>query len=223
MLLGVLAFLLAQAVDPPPSLEGGAAAVAYASAMDCAAEFSRTASLARNNVQRIPHEAVEHCSAARDSAGESMLSVIPTTDRNVAYNNISARMRVAAADVLIARLENGDYPGTAAADDPMRAIADPGARLLFCMKTALGRRLESVYFGDNWFVDMRGQTAEQVSSAFVQTARQSCPVSEEAYRVAYRQTEQSFPRTERDFLRERLGLEAMQRRAVEPYLSVVPQ
>ncbi len=219
MLLGVLAFLLAQATDSLPA----ATAVAYASAMECAAEHSRTASLARNDVQRIPHEAIEHCSDARDSAAESMLSVIPSTERNVAFDNISARMRIAAADVLIARLENGDYPGTAAADDPMRAIADPGARLLFCMKTALGRRLEGVYFGDSWFVDMRGRTAEQISSAFVQIARQSCPVSESAYQVAYHQTEQAFPRSERGFLRERLGLEAMQRLAIQPYLSVVPQ
>jgi hypothetical protein len=153
----------------------------------------------------------------------NMLAVIPDPDRAIAYDNISARMRVAAADVLIARLEGGDYPGMAAADDPMRAITDPGARLLLCMRTALGRRLESVYFGDNWFVDMRGQTAEQISSALVQIGRQSCSVSESAFQVVYRQVEQTFPRSERNFLRERLGLEAIQALAVEPYLSVVQQ
>jgi hypothetical protein len=218
-----VALLQAQAVETAPSPEGRAAAVSYEAAMDCAAEFARTSSLARNNVQRIPHEAVEQCAEARDSAAQNMLAAIPDTERALAYDNISARMRVAAADVLIARLEHGDYPEMAAADDPMGAIADPGARLVFCMKTALGRQLESVYFGDNWFVDMRGQTAEQISSAFVQIGRQSCTVSESAFQVAYDQVEQTFPRSERSFLRERLGLEAMQTLAVEPYLAVVPQ
>lgn len=172
MLLGVfIAFLQAQAVEASPPAEGRAAAVSYVAAMDCAAEFARTSSLARESVQRIPHEAVEQCSESRESATQNMLAVIPDTDRATAYDNISARMRVAAADVLIARLERGDYPEMAAADDPLRPITDPGARLLFCMRTALGRRLESVYFGDNWFVDMRGQTAEQISSAFVQIGR----------------------------------------------------
>ncbi|MCX7357387.1 MAG: hypothetical protein NT015_04480 [Alphaproteobacteria bacterium] len=218
-----VALLQAQAVETIPSPEGRAAALSYVAAMDCAAEFARTSSLARNSVERIPQEAVEQCTEARDFAAQDMLAAIPDTERLLAQNNISARMRVAAADVLIARLEHGDYPGMAAADDPMRAIADPGARLLFCMRTALGRRLESVYFGDNWFVDMRGQTAEQISSAFVQVGRQSCPASESAFQVAYHQVEQTFPRSDRNFLRERLGLEAMQTRAVGPYLSVVPQ
>lgn len=218
----LIALLQAQAVDVAPSPEGRAFAVSYVAAMECAAEFARTSSLARNNAQRIPHEAVEQCSEARDFAAQNMLVAIPDPDRTLAYDNISARMRVAAADVLIARLERGDYPEMAAADDPMRAITDPGARLVLCMKTALGRRLESVYFGDNWFVDMSGQTSEQISSAFVQIGRQSCPVSESAFQVAYRQVEQTFPRNERNFLRDSLGLEAIQTFAVEPYLSVVP-
>lgn len=215
-----LALLQTQTIEPSP--EGRAAAVSYAAATNCAAEFARTSSLARSNVQRIPHEALEHCAEPRDAAAQNMLVVVPDTERAVAYENISARMRIAAADVLIARLENGDYPGTAAADDPMREIADPGARLVSCMRTALGRRLEDVFFGDNWFVDMRGHTSEEISSAFIQVGRQSCPASESAFQSAYTQMERTFPRSDRAFLRERFGPEAIRILAVEPYLSVVP-
>lgn len=224
MLLGAaVALLLAQAVDVSPSPEGRAAAAYYSVAMNCAAEFARTSSLAREGVPSIPREAIEQCSAERDSAAENLMAAIPDSDRTIAYDNVSARMRIAAADVLISRLERGDYSGTALADDPMRAITDSAARLIFCMRTALARRMEGVYLGDNWFVEMRGQSANQISSTFIQIGRQNCPLSEAAFQVEYGQMEETFPRSDRAFLRERFGLEVIQALAVEPALAVVPR
>lgn len=222
MLLGsALAFLLAQAADVSPSPEGRVFAVSYAAAMNCAAEFARMSPLAREGVERIPHEAIEQCSNERDSAADNMMVVIPDSDRTIAYDNVSARMRIVAADVLISRLEQGDYPGTAQPNDPLRTITDSAARLVFCLRTALARQLEGVYLGDNWFVDMRGKPADQISSTFIQIGQESCPVSEAAFQAAYGQTERSWPRSDRAFLRERISLEAIQALAVEPYLAIV--
>jgi hypothetical protein len=204
------------------SPSGQAAAADYVAAIKCASDFADRSTFERDRIDAIAREAIEHCAAAREAAVKSMIKVMPDADEKLALDNISAKMRMEADDRLIARLERGDYPMSMAGGDPMEAVTAPAARLVFCMRVAMNRKLEGLYLGDNWLLDLRGQSEMQRSIAFAQLGQASCPVSQAAYLVAFNETVQMSDRDTRDALNDGLSLAAIQAIATEPYIGIVP-
>lgn len=181
----IIAAMAAQDASDYRSPEGKAAAVSYARALSCAIDFAEIASFDRVSIEAISREAVEHCSSERDDAAKRLRLAIKNADDDIANENISAKMRIAADDKLIARLESGDAVIKSNADN--YGLNKPAVRYATCIRVALNRKLEGLHLGDTWLLGFKGSTEAAVTGAFVEIGHLSCSNSQANYTRSFDQ------------------------------------
>lgn len=211
--------LAALAVCAPMSVRAEPVTATYDAAIACAAAFAETSSLSRDAIEALPGEALEHCAEGQAAAIREVAAALPDQQPALVNDWVSAKMRVAAADVVILRLERGEYPGAPTA---MRELVDPAARLMFCMRVALGREMEGLFFGAEWPINLSGQSQAQISAAFIEIGQRNCPRSDAAFVRAFEQRVGSLDREARRIVTNDFNPSAVRAIAVEPYLRVVP-
>src|SRR5689334_19259566 len=137
-----LFYIVALAAASPgiQSAEAKAFTLSFHEAIACATETAGKASFEREQIDPIPREAVEACSSERDVAIQAMIKAIPDPDANLARDNVTAKMRTAAQERLIGRLESGET--LPLEDESGFGFEKAGARYISCMRLAINHRLE---------------------------------------------------------------------------------
>jgi hypothetical protein len=191
---------------------GKAAASGFVEAISCASAFAGTASFDRDKLDAIPREALDHCAVEKERAVRSLIWAIAASDPAIGNDTVAAKMRMAAHERVISRLEAGEtVPGG-------DALEKAGARYITCVRIAINHKLEGVYFGEDWAPAISGASDDQSFQYFIGIGRSSCPVSLKGYTAALQSALQANDRKSKDFMAT--NIVSVEQLAVKPYVGM---
>ena len=214
----LLIHLVASAAQPATASDSKNFATSFAKAIRCASEGAGRASLDRYQADSIPTEVLKRCSVEASQAIEAMAKALPGSSKSMARDNVEAKMRREAQKRLIARLE---------ANEPVKAPSDSGygleaagARYISCIRLAINFKLEGVYLGERWPVEVTGLAASQREPYFVRIGRSACPASSNGYEKTLNSGIAAADRHMRATILSSWDTEKMNRIAVTPYVRM---
>lgn len=202
----------------PQSPEALAFAASFQKAIACATGAASEASFDNEQLDRIPREALERCDTEAKNAALDMAKAIHHPDPTLAPDYVAAKMRTAAQERLINRLEAGE--NLKASNDDGYGLDKAGSRYAFCTRLAINHYLEGVYFGQEWTSAINGLSEEQLNQFFAEIGKSACPVSVRNYAATLNGAlNKSDRRTKRE-ITENWNVQKLQSLAVRPYVQM---
>ena len=141
-----------------------------------------TIKLDRDQLDRIPREALEQCANEEESAVQDTMKAIPDSKLFIERDNVAAKMRIAAQERLMYRLEAGETPKTD--NDSGLGLDKMGARYIYCARLAINHKLEGIYVGQDLTAEIGVMPEDQIEGYFRSIGRSSCPISFQSYSKA---------------------------------------
>jgi hypothetical protein len=170
---------MAASAVSPNSEEAKAFSLSFNRAITCASYAAGKVSLERNTIDPIPREVVEECANEQKNAVQDMVKAIPNSDQTFAHDNVSAKMRMAVQERLIARLEAGEsLPSN---NESGLGLEEAGARYISCIHLAINHKLEGVYIGQDWTSEIKTMPDDKLEDFFVGIGQSACQVSFQSY------------------------------------------
>jgi hypothetical protein len=183
-------------------------------AIDCAREYAASASLDRPHFSPIGEEAAQECEQTFNEVIEESVTFLTKGDASkveLANNNISAKMRIAARTQVMQRLEAGEaFPVPDVGTTPPE-VAVAYKAYSECFITSNLLTADRYYEGDGEFEAVARSRPDAAATAILSTGRAGCPQSRarlEQRFGAYLATEQIPERDQPPYFQELIeGLE----------------
>lgn len=208
----------ATAVAAPHSPEAKAFVISFHKAVDCATNAATGSSFDRDQLDGIPQEALEHCSAEEESAVRDMMRGMPGADPKIVRHNVAAKMRIAAEERLINRVEMGESVRVSGKGD--YGLVKAGGRYISCTHLAINRRLEGIYLGDDWTSEINSLSENQLEGYFIRIGRSVCPASFKNYSTMLNNIPSGADRQMKSVLEAKLSIQKVEQIAVAPYVHM---
>jgi hypothetical protein len=192
--------------------------LSFQTAITCATDAATQASFARDQIDHVPQEALEHCTIEKERAIQDMAKAIQNSDPNLARDNVSAKMRMTAQEHLIKRLETGE--AVFATNEDGYGLQEAAVRKISCVRLAINHMLEGVYFGRDWTSEIGGLPEDQVEGYFVNIGRSSCPKNFELYAAKLADALNAADGRTKNAIASNWSLEKIDRLTVGPYLRL---
>lgn len=208
----------AAATAAPHTLEAKPFTISFQKAVACAANAASQSSFDRDRLDRIPQETLEHCATEQESAVQDMTKAIPGSDLNMARENVAAKMRMAAQERVVNRLEEGE--SLRGFNDDGFGLEKAGARYISCTRLAINHRLEGGYLGQDWTVEIGGLPEDQLEGYFVQIGRSSCPASFQSYSTTLDNALNGADRRTKSAVAANWNMQKVERIAIAPYIRM---
>lgn len=206
------------AASPAQSPEGRAFATALGRALLCSTDAAGNSSFDRDEIDTLPREILEQCSAELELATQRMQNAIPNSDPILARDNVAAKMRMAAQERLISRLEAGEY--LRAANVSGFGLEKAGARYVSCLRLSINHHLEGAYVGQNWIAEMAKISDIQTEGYFIKIGRSSCSSSFKQYADTLNAAYQNSDRRVIEVIARNWNVENIENVAAKPYVRM---
>lgn len=213
-----LIYLSAAAAQPATAADSKDFATSFVKAIRCSSDGAGKASFDRDKVDSIPTEVLKRCSFEASQAIDAMAKALPGSSRNMARDNVEAKMRREAQKRLIARLEANEP--VQAPNDSGFGLEAAGARYISCIRLAINFKLEGVYLGEAWPAEVTGLAASQREPYFVRVGRSACPASYGGFANTLSSAIAAADRPMRPVIAASWSTEKMNRIAVAPYVRM---
>jgi hypothetical protein len=213
-----LIFLIITAAASTSAADSKAFATSFVKAVKCSSEGASTATFDRDQIDPIPREVQERCSAEANRAIYAMVKALPSSDRKMARENVEAKMRREAQRRLIARLEANER--LRAGNESGYGLEAAGARYISCIRLAINFKLEGVYLGETWPAEVAGLAESQREAYFVRVGQSACPASSSGFAKTLGSAIAAADRSMRPVISRSWSVERMNRIAVAPYVRM---